>query len=265
MSKNIFIYIALALLSGIIIFLFTQKSSSAKKDTLILGTMSGWPPFVTVDDNAEYQGLDIDIACEIAKQLNKKLIIKDMDTAMLITALTQGRVDFIMTGLSITKDRQKKIMMVPYQGEAIKELTLVFWDKIPEGVTSLVDIKKLPNAIICVEPGSSQEEFIKKQNLEQLGITIKESNPAESLLNLKYGKAIACLLEPTIFSDFKTKHSNLKSISIPLSEEDQIMGNGVGIGKDNKKLITKIDAIIKKLKSNGFITKCENKWLGKES
>lgn len=265
MSKNIFIYIALALLSGIIIFLFTQKSGSAKKDTIILGTMSGWPPFVTVDDNAEYQGFDIDIACEIAKKLNKKLIIKDMDTAMLITALTQGRVDFIMTGLSITKERQKKIMMVPYQGEAIKELTLVFWDKIPEGVSSLVDIKKIPNAIICVEPGSSQEEFIKKQNLEQSGITIKESNPAESLLNLKYGKAIACLLEPTIFSDFETKHPNLKAISVPLDEEDQIMGNGIGIRKDNEKLIAKIEAIIKKLKSNGFIAQCENKWLGKEN
>lgn len=265
MSKNIFIIIALALFSCIAIFLFTQKSNPAKKDTLILGTMSGWPPFVTIDDNAEYQGLDIDIACEIAKKLNKKLIIKDMDTAMLITALTQGRVDFIMTGLSITKDRQQKIMMVPYQGEAIKEFSLIFWDKIPEGVSSLEDLKKIPNAIICVEAGSSQEEFIKKQNLEQLGITIKESNPSESLLNLKYGKALACLLEPTIFSDFRSKYPNLKAISIPLDEENQIMGNGIGIRKDNKKLITEIETIIKKLKSNGFIAQCENKWLGKEN
>jgi ABC-type amino acid transport substrate-binding protein len=265
MSKKIFIYIALALLSAISIFLFTQKSKTLKNDTLILGTMSGWPPFVTIDDNADYQGLDIDIACEIAKKLNKKLVIKDMDTAMLITSLSQGRVDFIMTGLSITKDRQKKITMVPYQGEAIKELTLIFWDKIPDGISSLDDLKKIPNAIICVEPGSSQEEFIKKQNLEHSGVTIKESNPSESLLNLKYGKAIACVLEPTIFSDFKTRHPNLKSISIALDEENQIMGNGIGIRKDNKELTTKIESIIKKLKANGFIALCEKKWLGKES
>lgn len=265
MSKNIFIYITLALLSCGAIFLLIKKSSSTKDDTLILGTMSGWPPFVTIDNNAQYQGFDIDIAHEIAKRLNKKLVIKDMDTAMLITALTQGKVDFIMTGLSITSDRQKRIEMLPYQGDIIKELTLIFWDKIPESISSLQDIKKIPNAIICVEPGSSQEEFIKKQNLEQSGITLMESNPTESLLNLKYGKAITCLLEPSIFSDFKTRYPNLKAINVPLDKADQIMGNGIGIKKDNKVLITKIETIINELKTNGFIAQSENKWFGKES
>lgn len=261
MSKNIFIFTALAVLSGFAIFLFRSKVNYAKEDTITLGTMSGWPPYVSINNDAEYQGLDIDIANEIAKKLNKKLVIKDMDTAMLMTALNQGKVDFAMTGLCITSDRLEKIMMVPYQGETITELPLVFWNKIPEGITSLEDIKKIPNAIICVEAGSAQEDFIKQYK----DLNIKESNPTESLLNLKYGKALACLLEPSIFADFKTKYPNLKAINIPLDEKNQIFGNGIGIKKDNKQLISKIEAIIKELKDNGFIAQCQNRWIAKEN
>jgi len=263
MSKKIFILIGLVALSATALFLFSSKVNDARDDTLILGTMSGWPPYVSVNNDAEYQGLDIDIAQEIAKRLNKKLIIKDMDTVMLMTSLSQGKVDFIMTGLCITNDRLQKIMMIPYQGETITELPLLFWDKIPEGVRTLEDIKKIPNAIICVEAGSAQEDFITQQNLEQAGIVIKQSNPTESLLDLKYGKALACLLEPPIFADFKSKYPNLKAIMVPLDDKNKIFGNGIGVKKDNKQLISKIESIIIELKNNGFIQKCQNKWIAK--
>jgi len=263
MSKNIIIFTVLAALSGIALFLLTPKVNYAKEDTIILGTMSGWPPYVSLNNDGEYQGLDIDIAKEIAKRLNKKLIIKDMDTVMLMTALSQGKIDFAMTGLCITHDRLQKIMMVPYQGETITELPLLFWNNIPAGITSLEDIKKIPSAIICVEAGSAQEDFIKQQDLEQAGIIIKESNPTEALLDLKYGKALACLLEPSIFANFKSKYPNLKAINIPLDKKNQIVGNGIGIKKDNKQLISKIESIIQKLKNSGFIDECQNKWISK--
>jgi len=259
MFKNIFIYLGLGLLIGLIGVVIFLAVPYEKEDSIILGTMSGWPPYVSLNDSAEYQGFDIDIAKEIARKLNKKLVIKDMDTAMLITALMQGKVDFAMTGLCITYDRLQKIMMVPYQGETITELPLVFWDRIPESVKSLEDIKKIPNAIICVEPGSAQEDFIKQYK----DLNIKESNPMESLLNLKYGKALACLLEPSIFADLKTKYPNLKALNIPLDKRHQIFGNGIGIKKDNYQLITKIEAIIKELKDNGFIAECQKRWIGK--
>lgn len=256
MSKNIFIAGALALTFGSILFLW-KAPSRKKEDTIILGTMSGWPPYVSLTDAGEYQGFDIDIAKEIAKKLDKKLIIKDMDTAMLMAALTQGKVDFAMTGLCITHDRLQKIAMIPYQGETIADLPLVFWDKVPEGVTSLEDIKKIPNAILCVEPGSAQENILKNYG----NFTIKECNPIESLLHLKYGKALACLLEPSIFADYKAKYPQLKAITIPLDEKNKIFGNGIGIKKDNVQLIATIENIIKELKENGFIAKCELTWI----
>lgn len=256
MSKKIFIAIA-ALACGVLIYLLLQKFNRVDENTIVLGTMSGWPPYVSINDNGEYEGFDIDIANEIAKDLNKKLIIKDMDTIMLINALNKGSVDFVMTGLSITNDRLKKITMVPYEGESITELPLIFWDKIPEGVSSLEDLQKIPGAIVCVEAGSFQEDFIKQFS----GFELKQTNPIESLLELKYGKALACLLEPTLFADFKSKYPNLVALIIPLDENNKTFGNGIGVKKDNIKLTSEIESLIKQLKCTGFLDESKKRWL----
>jgi ABC-type amino acid transport substrate-binding protein len=245
---------------GIVGYLSLNNRSLISSPTVTLGTMSGWPPYVSIDQAGAYQGIDIDIAHEIARRLNKKLSLKDMDTASLITALTTGSVDFIMTGLSITNERLEKIAMIPYQGDPIKELPLVFWDTLPAiTMTSLADLAKLSGATICVEAGSSQEEVISKVQ----GLTIKYCDPVESLLELKYGRATAALLEPTLYQEFKRKYPNLKAVMIPLDEKSIILGNGIGIKKENQQLIKDIQAIVHELKQNGFIKACEERWLKK--
>jgi arginine/lysine/histidine transporter system substrate-binding protein len=226
-------------------------------DTITLGTMSGWPPYVSINDKGDYEGLDIDVAMEIARRLNKQLLIKDMDTAALITALNQGKVDFIMTGLCITHDRLQKIAMIPYQGEEITQLPLVFWNTIPKGVSSLADLKNIPGAVICVEAGSAQESFLNQFS----GFEIKQIDPLTSILEIKYGKALATLLEPALFKELKAKYPELQALTIELGQKDKIMGNGIGIAKTNTQLINAIGSIIDQLRSSGFIAASQKRWL----
>ena len=42
-----------ALATGIVLYI-TQKTAAA--DTLTLGTMSGWPPFVSINGDGDYEG-----------------------------------------------------------------------------------------------------------------------------------------------------------------------------------------------------------------
>ena len=69
----------MAFIGGAIIL--TKLLNKNDELTLIMGTMSGWPPYVTINEKGEYEGFDIDVAREIARRLNKKLSIKDMDLA----------------------------------------------------------------------------------------------------------------------------------------------------------------------------------------
>ena len=251
-----------ALGTGIIVYL-TQNAKA--EDTITLGTMSGWPPFVSINGSGDYEGFDIDIANEIAKRLGKKLVIKDMDTAALITALNQGTVDFIMTGLDITPERIKKISMIPYQGEPMTEMPLIFWKKAPQGIRSFDDLKKLKDArggtaIICVEAGSSQEEIISKYDSYEK----KSIDPLAAVLELKFGRATAMISEKKLYFKLKQKFPELVAIMLPIPKEDQILGCGIGIQTSNTTLAKNVTEIIEDLKKSGFLQDRENYWFSKE-
>lgn len=263
MSQNQFISASkIASILALVVFSFGLQSflkpkSRKQQDTLVLGTMSGWPPYVTINDKGQYEGLDIDLAQALAQKLNKKLEIQDMDTASLILALEQSKVDFIMTGLSITQERLQKIAMIPYQGEAITQLPLVFWKEIPTQVQTLSDLEKIQGAVVCVEPGSPQEKVLEKYP----NITTKQLDPLASVLEVKYGKALAVLLEPAFYNDLKSKYPELVALQVPLAPEDQILGNGIGVKKTNTELVNKLTALVEQFKQDGFITDLEKKWL----
>lgn len=261
MFKNVSFLLMIFLCAFIGLQLYKSTAVADRNETIIMGTMSGWPPYVSMNELGIYEGFDIDVAQEIAGRLNKKLVIKDMDTAYLIQALQQGSVDFIMTGLDITYERLQKIAMVPYQGEPITSLPLIFWQTIPSGVKKLEDLSSIPGAIVCVEPGSSQEPILESFK----GFEIKRVDPLGSILEIQYGKALATLLEPALFQSLKKKYPELVSIAVPLDEKNKIIGCGIGVKKENTKLLTKINTLIAALKKEGFLTEKEKQWFSKET
>ncbi len=257
MVKKLFFGASVCALIAVVAFI--QKGVAANEEVLTLGTMSGWPPFVSLNTKGEYEGFDIEIAQEIARRLGKKLVIKDMDTAALITALEKGTVDFIMTGLDITSQRLKRIAMISYQGEPMTEMPLIFWKKVPEGIKSFDDLKNR-KAVVCVEPGSSQEEMIKK-----LGdVELKYCDPLASILELKFGRALAAISEKKLFLNLKKQYPELVAIMIPINKEDQIMGCGIGVQKNNTELYEKISMIISDLKKTGYLGQAEQRWFVKD-
>lgn len=239
-------------------FMWQKQKTS---DTLILGTMSGWPPYVSINEKGEYEGFDIVIAQEIARRLGKKLEIRDMDTVALIIALKQNKVDFIMTGLDITQERLQQMVMIPYEGEETTTQPLVFWKQIPAGVNTLEDLKNIPGAVVCVEPGSSQESFlIQYKDLFE----IKTLVPSMAILELKRGKSLAVLLQESLFLDLKKKFPELVALEVPLDAKNKSFGNGIGIKKENTALIQQITQIINDLKNSGQMVMWEKQWLNKE-
>ncbi len=246
------------LVAGIVLYYVVKPSNP---NTLVLGTMSGWPPFVSINPEGNYEGYDIEIANLIAQPLGKELIIKDMDTIMLISSLEQGGVSFIMTGLDITPERRRRMTMIPYQGEPITEYPLIFWKDIPQGLKTLDDVKNIPNAIVSVEAGSSQEEILKNYS----GFTIKNMDPLVSLLELKNGRITATFLDMKMCQSIMDKEPNLKARMMPLPEDQIINGCGIGIKKDNVALTKEIQAIITDLKQSGQLKALETKWFGGSS
>lgn len=77
---------------------------------LKFGTAAITEPFSFVDGSQEIVGLDIEIAMLVAKKLNKKLEIVNMDFGAMIPALAANKVDMIGACITITEERAKKVL-----------------------------------------------------------------------------------------------------------------------------------------------------------
>jgi cystine transport system substrate-binding protein len=259
--KNVYFRtLIFTLLVGAISFIALKKLplNVSLANQLIVGTASAYAPFVSLNAQGDYEGFDIDVANELAKRMNKKLILKDCGSMVpLMLSLQNGSVDLIIWGLEINKARLAQMDMVQYQGGNVSSYPLIFWNEIPQGINSIEDLKKMPNATVCIEPGSTQEkflnkfEFINKKPLEKV---------VDMVLDLKYGKSLAALIDPLIIKTLVQKNPELKILSVPLDEEYKSFGNGICIKKGNQSLSIQVQDAIQVMKNDGTIKRLEEKW-----
>jgi polar amino acid transport system substrate-binding protein len=78
--------------------------------TLRFGTSATTEPFSFVDESQKVVGIDIEIASLVAKKLNKKLEIVNMEFGSMIPALISKKVDMIGACITITQERSQKVL-----------------------------------------------------------------------------------------------------------------------------------------------------------
>lgn len=98
-----------------------EGSSTSEDNTFTVGLEAGYPPFnwtqmddsknvVKLDGSAEYAGgYDVEIAKKIADGLGKELVIVKTEWDGLVPALTSGKIDAIIAGMSPTEKRKETI------------------------------------------------------------------------------------------------------------------------------------------------------------
>lgn len=192
------------------------------------------------------------------KKLNKKLVVKDMSFDALVMSLDQEKFDIIMGAMSITPAREKEIAIVLYQGEIMKSYMLVFWGPVPVQIKSINDVKNYKNKTITTLAATIMEEYLRKfpevttKSLEVI---------SEVIMDIQHQKSVAALLEPNITQDIMLKHAEIHKLEIPLPPADWVKGYGIGVKKENTKLLRQVQNAIDALKQEGVIQDLERKWL----
>ena len=89
------------------LFCIAALSTSALAKKYINGIDANFPPFAYVDKTGKPAGLDIDAVDWIAKKLGFEVEHKPMDWNGIVASLTNNKIDFIASGLSVTSEREK--------------------------------------------------------------------------------------------------------------------------------------------------------------
>jgi arginine transport system substrate-binding protein len=240
------------------LFILNILFASLRSSDFVVGTTSGYAPFVSLDEDGKYVGFDIDFSQALGKKLNRTVIFKDLGSMpALMLALKQEKIDAIIWAISITEERQKQMDMVFYQGEKVTTLPLIFWKEIPKEISCLQDMAKMTGAVICTEAGSFQDSFLQTVP----GLCLKQVDKVtDAILEIRYGKSIASLVDPSLLGCLTEQFPELKVMEVALPPSQQSLGNGICLNKKNSALTAQVRQAVSELEQEGKIKELEKKW-----
>lgn len=227
----------------VILFIFIILFFSActrDKNELIMVTEAGFAPYEYYE-NGEIVGVDIDIAREIANELGKKLVIKDIDFHSIINEVKTGKADFGAAGISYSDERAKEVdFSINY---AVSKQVVIVNDN------SNIKIDDLENKKIAVQLGSIADTYVteKYKNAE----IVRQKKYLAAIEDLKTKKVDCVVMDELPANEILNSNSGLKILEGFLTNDSY----GMIVKKGNKELLDAINKVLNKLKNDGTIDK----------
>ncbi|MBQ4089883.1 MAG: transporter substrate-binding domain-containing protein [Clostridia bacterium] len=143
---------------SILIALMIMCTGFAMAETLKMGSCIDFAPYEYYDDaTGDIVGIDVEIAYAVAEKLGCELEIVDMQFDSIIAAVVSGKVDFGMSGFTVTEERKQNVDFSSTYTTAVQSII------VPEGsaITSVDDLFNAENAFnIGVQIGTTGDLYI---------------------------------------------------------------------------------------------------------
>ena len=214
------IFISIALIFVVFLSANAQDSSTldriVKKGELRVGMTGNQPPYTMVAKTGEMIGYEVDLANLLAGYMQVELKLVKMPFGKLLPALESGKIDIIMSGMSITAKRSTSALFAsPYlfTGKSIllKEYNLEKLNT-PEEINN-------PEVTLVALKGSTSEEFVKKLLPEAKLTLAKDYDTAVELIATGKVKAMIADIEICQVAILQNFGKNLTTLEQPLTIE----------------------------------------------
>ena len=208
-------------------------------DALIMVTEAGFAPYEYYDDG-EIVGVDIDIAREIAKEMGKELVVKDVAFDSIINEVKTGKADFGAAGISYTDERAKQVdFSINYSTS--NQVVVV------KNGSNIRDVNNIDGKKIAVQLGSVADTYV-TSNFKNSEI-VREKKYLAAIQDLKDGKADAVVMDELPAKEMVKNNNDIMILSGNLASDSY----GMVVKKGNKELLDAINTVLEKLKNEGKI------------
>ena len=223
----------------------SDKLSEIKASgVLVLGTSADYPPFefhMEIDGKDTIVGFDIDIAKKIAEAIGVELQIVDMKFEGLLPALTAGKIDLIVSGMTPTDERKQSV-----------DFSIVYYDAMQtmlvaaENVDVLTTIEAFDGKTVGVQKASVQEALaVEKFTSSEIKAIDKIPN---LIMELKTGKVDGLVLAEPVAKQYASANADLAVNGLDLGSEG---GAAVAVQKDSGAFLEIINETIQGLLDSG--------------
>lgn len=223
--------------------------SFAKEEVLTVGLCAAYPPFESRDTKSgEIVGFDVDLAHEIGKILNKKVVIKDAEWQALLGGLKNNHYDIILSAMSKQEAGTNNVNLSNTY-YLLNDVIVVKKDN-----TSITSKEDLKDKVVGVQLGSGSEQVVDK--LVGLKKISRYNYNPEAFLDLKHNRIDAVVVGYAYAINQKNFNNEYKIVEkIAPSELVVVMKKG----KDS--LTNDINMALTQLKENGTYDELVKKWL----
>ncbi len=232
-----------------------------KEGVLTIGSDTAFPPFESMN-GAVAEGFDVDLAGAIAKEMGLTVNFTSQKFDTLIPQLKAGGTfDVIMSGMTITPEREKEITFSEPYIDSNQSIAVVK-GKFPklDGNDPAAINTAFTGKIIGVQSGTTGETWA-KENLKGAAQIVPFDDTLSAFSALNAGKVDAVVNDlPVSAYLVKSSYTGDELVAeIPTGEQ-----YGIGIASTNPELKTAIDEALQKMKDSGEYKTIYMKWFGVE-
>jgi len=234
-----------------------SDNGSDKKASVVIGIDDTFVPMGFKDDKGEIVGFDVDLAKEVFKRLGIEVKFQPIDWSMKETELNSKNIDLIWNGYTITDERKEKAAFTkPYLENRQVIITLA-----ASKINSKNDLK---GKKVAAQNGSSSLDAINKE--PELAKAFSSGKPVlfdsnnDAFMDLEAGRTEAVVADEILVRYYITERGadKYKVLQEDFGKEEY----GVGIRKQDKELLDKVNKTLDAMKADGTCGNISKKWFG---
>ena len=232
------------LLGIIALLLAMMMIGAAAAETLTMGTNASFPPYEYYEDG-KVVGIDAEIAAAIAEKLGMELEIVDMDFKAIIPAVTEGKIDFGMAGMTVTEERLQSVNFSDTYAIGIQAIIVKEDSEITSWKIGVQD--STTGDIYCTEDFG--EDRVSKYAVG-----------ADAVEALKTGKVDCVIIDNEPAKAYVAANEGLKVLDSAYTEEEY----AICVNLENTELLDKINAALQELIEDGTVANIIAKYISAE-
>jgi len=228
-----------------------KEMNPAAKDTLTVGMELSYPPFEMTDEKGEPRGISVDLARELGKELGRKVIIQNTAFDGLIPALKSGKIDMIISSMTITGERKQSIdFSDPYLSTG---LCLLVAKKSP--VNSVADLDK-PGMTVAVKKGTTGHTYATRM-IKNARLLVLDKEAA-AVLEVVQGKADAFIYDQmSTYQNWKKNPETTRALLNPFQKEQW----GIAMRKGDTQLAEQVNRFLTTFRERGGFERLGDQYL----
>jgi len=247
----------LCLMMVVLMALSCMTACGGSGDELVMATNANFPPYEFMEGD-EYAGIDIDIAKELAKRLDKELVIENVEFGTIVSGVQTGKFDMGIAGMTVNDERKEKVnfsdsyatgvqVVIVKDGGKVKDLDGLAGDDIMIGVQQ--DTTGHIYASDTPENGGYGEDHVTAY-----------LNGADAVAALVAGSVDAVIIDQEPAKEFVKANEGLSILPAEWAVEDY----AIAINKDDEDLLKDINGALAEMKKDGTLDKIVAKYIKAE-